>query len=400
MRSRRGALACVIFSLIGIGLCAYLGFLHLGLLRGELLGGAACGGTGSIFNCHAVTGGRFGSVASLPLWVWGLIGYLAFLNVSSIAWLFAEWTTHALTIVTALALACVLIDLALFATMVTAIRHLCLFCMLTYAVNVMLLLVGKRALAQPWRQIFSQSGVALRMFVPSLRRPLTWLFWVGMLIGTSGSVALHAATTYVSQGAPGILRNQINDFIGREPRAKPDIAGDPSLGPPDARLTLVEFSDFFCPACQKASQLNTIFLANHRRNARFIFKHFPLDTTCNDAIPRMIHPGACMIAAASECAHQQGAFWPFHDLVFEQGHLYDARHLETDIQRLGINGEQFERCLSSGQGMEAVRRDVAEGKRLGVASTPTYFVNGLKMPGIMSPAVFGELADALVRETQ
>ncbi len=59
---------------------------------------------------------------------------------------------------------------------------------------------------------------------------------------------------------------------------------------------------------------------------------------------------------------------------------------------------QFNECMSSGKGMEAVRRDVAEGKRLGVMSTPTFFVNGLKMPGIMTPSVFEILMDILRNE--
>jgi len=398
MRTRRGGGICVLLSVIGVGLCLYLGFLHIALLRGELFGGSVCGSTGGLLNCHAVTSGRWGSFAGLPLWVWGLIGYLAFLNLALLAWLFPDWATHALTLLTSLAVACVGIDLLLLTAMVTQVRLLCLFCLLTYLVNVLLLLTGKWALASPWSRIAGGFGAALRAFVPSTRRPLTWLFWGTLVTGAGGSVALHAATTYVGIGTPGMLKNQIAQFVGKEARTPPDISGDPSLGPLDAPVQVVEFSDFLCPACQKASKFNHVVLPNHRRDVRFVFKHFPLDTACNDAINRMVHSGACVIAAASECVQQQGKFWAFHDLVFERGHDYDQGRLRADVQQLGVNMEPFDRCVASGEGMEAVRKDITEGKRLNVGSTPTFFINGLRMPGIMAPAVFEELVGLLKAE--
>ena len=312
MRSQRGGLICVLLSLIGVGLCLYLGFLHIALLRGEVLGGAACG-SGGIFNCHAVTSGRMGSFAGLPLWVWGLIGYLAALNLALIAWLFPDWASHALTLLTALAAAFVAVDAVLLAIMVTQLRHLCLFCMMTYLVNLLLLLTAKRAAQAPWPRLISQLGSAARSFLPSTRRPLTWLFWTTMIMSAGGSVALHAAATYVGQGAPGMLKSQIAQFIDREPRTAPDTAGDPSMGPAGAPVEIVEFSDFRCPACQKAFRFNHIMLPSHRQEIRFVFKQFPLDTSCNEAINRMLHPDACTLAAASECANQQGKFWAFQD---------------------------------------------------------------------------------------
>ena len=79
MRATRALGLCAALSLIGIGLAGYLTFLHFGLMRGELLGGAACSGTGA-FNCHAVTGGAWGSWLGVPLSLWGILGYVAILT--------------------------------------------------------------------------------------------------------------------------------------------------------------------------------------------------------------------------------------------------------------------------------------------------------------------------------
>lgn len=400
MRANRGALGCVVLSLAGLGLCIYLGFLHIALLRGELVGGAACGGAGSVFNCHAVTAGRMGSAFGMPLWVWGLIGYLAALNLASFAWLFPDWTTPALTLLSCLSLVFVGIDAALFTLMVTQIRYLCLLCLMTYVVNLSLLVVSKRALAQPWSQVLGQVGGAVTSFLPSTQRPATWLFWIMMGLGVFGSVGLHAATSFVSQGSPGMVHKQIREFVSREPRVYPEISSDPSVGPSNAPIQVIEFSDFFCPVCQRASKFNTIILASHRQDVRFVFKQFPLDTSCNDAVQRMVHPGACAVAAAAECAHLQRKFWSLHDRIFEEGHLYNPKMLEQDAARLGLDAPRFQACLASGEGLAAVKRDVAEGKRIGVASTPTYVVNGLKVSGVMTPAMFEQFVAVLRNSDQ
>ncbi len=399
MQTSRGALACVLLSLTGLGLCIYLGYLHIGLLRGELLGGSVCGGVGSLFNCHAVTGGPLGSAFGLPLWIWGLVGYLATLNLASIAWLFPDWAVRSLTLVTGLALAFIAVDAALLTAMVTQIRHLCLFCLLTYAVNLSLLVFGKQGVAQPWGRLLGQLGQSAGAFLPSRQRPLAWMFWGVMVLGSAGGVGLHVATTFVSLGSPALIRKQLRDFVAKETRVSADTTGDPAEGPSSAPLEMVEFSDFFCPVCQRAWQFNAIILANHRKDIRFVFKHFPLDTSCNEAIGHSLHPGACNVAAASECAHLQGKFWPFHDRVFALGHDYNMTHVADDAKALGLDVARFQACLGSGEGMEAVRRDIREGKRLGVMSTPTYVVNGLKLSGVMTPAMVEELATVL-RDTE
>ena len=217
-----------------------------------------------------------------------------------------------------------------------------------------------------------------------------------MLLGVAGTVAVHASTIYISQGGFGVVRKQVREFIGQQTRISIDIAGDPSIGPADAPLTLVEFSDFFCPACQRAAKMNTVLLAAHRRDLRFVFKHFPLDSSCNDKISRMVHPGACQVAAASECAHAQGKFWPFHDMLFEYGHTYQLANLEGDIGRLGMDVAAFKACMASGQGLEAVKRDIAEGAaKAKVVSTPTFVFNGIPLAGGLNPAVFDDFSAAL-----
>ena len=85
--------------------------------------------------------------------------------------------------------------------------------------------------------------------------------------------------------------------------------------------------------------------------------------------------------AGAACAHLQDRFWPFHDRIFEKGHEYPVNQLEPDAQALGLDMTRFRECLASGQGMELVKKDIAEAGPLGVRSTPTYVVNGIRIAG-------------------
>ena len=395
MRPARASLVCAVLSLLGIGIAGYLVYLHLGLLRGELLGGAVCGGGHGPMNCHAVTDGSWGQLLGMPLAFWGILSYVAVLALAVLARQSKEWETRALTLIAALAALFVLFDLRLFFLMVFVIRYYCVFCLATYAVNLLLLGVAWSAVR---RAPIQEQGLgrAISAVMPSSRRPATWLFWGVLLTGTAGVVGTHAATMFVLEGG-GNIKQQMRDFIAKQPRVSIETAGDPALGPKTAPIQVVEFSDFLCPACQRASKFNTIILASHRRDVRFIFKNYPLDTTCNSRINRVVHSGACQVAAASECALLQGKFWPFHDLVFEQGHDYKLTDLEADAGRLGLDVERFRACLSSGEGMEAVKRDIAEGGKANVMSTPTYIINGIPTPGGLSPTRFDDFV-ALLNE--
>ena len=395
MRPARAVLVALLLSLIGLGVSGYLTYLHLGLLRGELLGGPACSGTG-LFNCHAVTAGAWGHFLGMPLTLWGAIGYLAVFALAVLAEASPEFAPEAMTLILLLSCAFVIVDAGLLFLMVRVIRLYCLFCLVTYAVNLLLLVCAWRALAPP-RLV--RLGPALACLSPG-NRPIAPAFWGMMLIGVAGVAALHVTSTFLVQGPSGSLKKQLREFVQRQPRMSPDLADQPALGPDAAPLVLVEFSDFFCSSCQRAFQMNSIILPNHRQDLRFIFKHYPLDLACNEKLPRSVHPGACQVAAAAECAYRQGRFWPVHDFIFQQAstspqHQYNLANLEQDMAQLRVDVPRFRACMDSGEGMEAVKRDIADGQKLGVTSTPTFYLNGLPIVGGVNPPTFEAFVEVL-----
>ena len=143
-------------------------------------------------------------------------------------------------------------------------------------------------------------------------------------------------------------------------------------GPEDARVTLVEYGDFQCPHCGAAYVILKKIQEVIGKQLRFVFRHFPLT---------QIHPHAEPAAEASEAAGAQDRFWEMHDLLFENQHLLDPRHLVGFAEALNLDTERFVREFESHRYHERVREDFMSGVRSGVNGTPTFFINGYRYEG-------------------
>ena len=395
MEQKKFIRICIGASCAGLGLTGYLGFIHLGLLRGELYGGLLCGDAGTLFNCHAVAASRFSRLLGIPLAFWGIVGYLAALALAVIAAGFRESAEEALTLLAALAAAFLVADVGLLAVMMTQIHFLCPLCLLTYAANLLLAISARRALRRPWPKVIRQIPAAYRKLSISACTPAALFFWGIVLTGAVGVAAVSAAASFMSRAAPGSTPGRMASHVRMTKPVQVNTDGDAILGSPDAPIQVIEFSDFLCPLCQEAAKFNTIILANHRNDVALRVKQFPLDQTCNAAVPRTLHPGACQLAVAAKCAQEQGRFWAFHDRVFRSGPAYRLENLEGDLTELGLDMGRYRECLAGGRGLEAVKRDIQVGSQIKIGATPSYMVNGIRIRGSLPPAVFEELLQAL-----
>lgn len=144
------------------------------------------------------------------------------------------------------------------------------------------------------------------------------------------------------------------------------VAGAPSIGPPNAPVTLVEFSDFQCPYCVAAFPEIKAILRAYPTQIRLIFKEFPLE----------IHSQADLAAAAAVAAHKQGKFWAMHDGMFAHHDDLSRKVILALAKENGLDMDRFETDIDSTAVRETVVRDVQDGDRAGVEGTPTIFVNG------------------------
>lgn len=378
MTVRRGAFLCFILSLVGLGLAGYLSYLHLGLMRGDLFGGAACGGAGSLFNCHAVSASRFAFFLGVPVAFLGLLGYLLLAALSLGAWVFSDSASDTLAALAGMCGLFLLADLFLLGMMVFDVRALCLLCLLTYGVNLLLFLIAWSSSGRRW---------SLNGLLPRAASPAGWLFAGVFVTGLAGVLAVHFSSVFFSRGG---LPERVSRLLQSAP-AKVDAAGSPQRGNPGAPVQIVAFTDFHCPLCRKGEQFNAIALAAHRSDVALTVKQFPLDKSCNPEIDKTVHLGACRTAEAAACAQEQGKFWELHDLLFHNGVPKSAEGLEAAAMSVGVDLQAYRACIASGRGKEAVAKDVAQGRSLGVGATPTLYINGAKIVGVVLPSHYDEL---------
>jgi len=157
-------------------------------------------------------------------------------------------------------------------------------------------------------------------------------------------------------------------------------------GNADAKVTLVEYSDFECPFCLRHLDTVNQILADYPNDVRFVYRHFPLS----------FHPQAQKAAEAAECAGDQGKFWEMHDKIFEANgtatmSLAKWKELAGE---LGLNQATFDTCLDSGETAGRVAKDLQEGTTAGVGGTPGTFVNGQLVEGAVPYATFKSIIDA------
>jgi protein-disulfide isomerase len=157
-----------------------------------------------------------------------------------------------------------------------------------------------------------------------------------------------------------------------------------AIGPADAPITIVEFSDYQCPYCRRwHEQVYEPLLASYPGKIRLVYRHFPLTS---------IHPDAMSAAEASMCAGEQDAFWPFHEKLFSSESLGNPTYIQY-AQDLGLNMNNFESCVNDRKYQQAVDEDLNFAVDLGIRSTPTFFINGLAVVGAQPLDVFKQVID-------
>ncbi|MFN2530599.1 MAG: thioredoxin domain-containing protein [Pyrinomonadaceae bacterium] len=155
-----------------------------------------------------------------------------------------------------------------------------------------------------------------------------------------------------------------------------------SKGPRTAPVVVREFSDFQCPYCKEVQDVIARLLKEYPTRVRLVFTNLPLD----------IHSQSFPSARAAYCAGKQGRFWDYHDALFA------SRNISPDFfqrlsEQLGLNTVLFEKCLGSDESNAAVLADLQEARRLGIAGTPTFIVNGRVLRGAQTFDAFKTLIE-------
>ncbi len=155
------------------------------------------------------------------------------------------------------------------------------------------------------------------------------------------------------------------------------VADDPSRGDPNAPVTIVEFTDFQCPACAAMQPVLEGVLKSYGNKVRFVVRDFPLSQ----------HANARKAAEAADAANAQGKFFEYTALLFKRQTALDVPSLKKYATEVGLNRTRFDAELDAGTYAAEVKHDIQDGEIYGIESTPTIFINGVMLRTLSEEAL-------------
>lgn len=156
------------------------------------------------------------------------------------------------------------------------------------------------------------------------------------------------------------------------------------LGTDGAKITIVEFGDFACPVCKKAFPTAREISLKYKNDIKFIWRDYPV-----------VQDYSALLALAGRCAGEQGLFWPMHDKLFQNQGVSTSDQLTALANQAGADTVKFKECLGKQKYLPQIQKDFSDGQSFGSIGTPTYFINGYRIPGDIPYNVFVEIIEEL-----
>jgi len=234
------------------------------------------------------------------------------------------------------------------------------------------------------RHGISSFGATLAvMLILTLASIFAWRVWTyKRLIESGQTVQLPQFSAHFSAAGSGTAISGAAASLATE--------DDPSIGPADARLTIVEFLDYQCPFCNQVSSTFREAAAAYGDRVRFIVRDFPVQE---------LHPDAVVAAEAAGCAEAQGKFWPMHDRLFGLKGVMPREDLDRAAAQSGLDMAVYAACMDLHARIDEIQADVVAGITAGVRGTPTFFFNGQPVEGAIPREAFDTLIKRFLDES-
>jgi len=342
-------------------------------------------------NCDIVNTSTYSEFLSVPIATWGMATYLVLLICTILA---ARGKREYSGVLFLAGVLSTVYSVFLYYISKTELGFVCLWCMRLYAVNIALLILA--AVSGGWQQ--------LKAITPIRNAGLLFVVFSAVLVGgqriyrtsllgEAGAIDLDQKIAeqqekeksqpvkqkpdepFVDPEGPAPARSFSVTTEDKNPATLRISPEDPWKGNPEASIAIIEFADLECGYCkQKSAEIARVYEA-YKDDILVVFKHYPLDPACNKGVKNRKHRKACFAAVAATCAQEQRRFWAFHDLTFKNQHAIKAEDLRLYAQKIGLDMQQYDECLSSRRTVQKVLDDTAHGAELDIHGTPRIWIN-------------------------
>ncbi len=272
------------------------------------------------------------------------------------------------------------------------LKMLCLMCLASYFLNTIMVVLSvlilrrfKNESAGSPLDAFPKKLFLAAAIAVAIQAPLPWVF-------------KSVAAGQMSESEIGLLLYQHSNA----PKFRFRTEGAALKGKPDAKVQIVEFADFQCPTCAKASEALPNVLASYKEDVSLIFKNFPLDSSCNSNLDRPMHPVSCTAALGGLCVLKKAgseAFYKYEMKTFENYQSLSINMVENLVKEFsGINPQELKTCIESSEINEELQRQISEARAAGVQGTPSIFVNGKMLEAGFHPMVLRRVIQEYLKQ--
>jgi protein-disulfide isomerase/uncharacterized membrane protein len=396
---RKALIVVVVAAVCGATLSALSTSQYLRIQREGLEQKSFCAISETI-NCDVVNASSYAEFLGVPNGWWGLVFYLLIGGMALFAALSSKnrRATVALAWFMSLGGLAYAAYLAYIAAFVLGV--LCLECLGMYLVNIIFVIflflalripvkrVG-RFVADYVRAVFGRpSGLG---FSPRLLRHVAV---VAVAFAVGWFIIAHIQAKEVRKARGPSVDEKVRAFYMQSLYM---IDVDPNWavwGNPEAKVTIVEFSEYQCPFCRLAAFNIKPYLQEFKDDVRYYYVNYPLDNACNPYMTRPMHPLACFAGKAGICAEKRGDFWSFHDDMFRNQRKLSRNLILSLASKRGWDRDEFLACVDSPETDAQIRKEIEVAKRIYVRGTPSLFLDNRKLRYWRDP----KFLQAVVRE--
>jgi uncharacterized membrane protein/protein-disulfide isomerase len=372
------------FALVGLGASAYSTWVHYRILNDPTFVESVCDVSATV-SCTAAYSSRFGSIGGVPVAIFGLLFFAFVLGL--IAWSVKSAVTRENLAGYVFASSTVGLAAVLYLAYASyfILGVVCLMCLTTYVAVIGLFIASGSSTRYPMTKLPSRAvkdpGVlaAGALFAVAMLAAFV-AFPEQRVTAAAGEPAAAYGAEQQPAAIPAVNAGQIQkleEYLAAQPRV-------PVMAPSDgAAVVIVKFNDYQCPACGQTYRDYKPVIAKWNKEqpgkVKFITKDYPLERQCNQFVGQDLHLGACEAAVAVRLAREQGRAEAMEDWLFANQPAMTPETVKNAVVTVG-NVKDFDARFTGT--LDLVKADIAQGAQLKINGTPTFFMNGMRLPGL------------------